>query len=995
MADASGRVVEWNSAAERTFGYTREHACGRLLSELIVPPSLRERHSRAFAHFIETGEGALFGQRVELMAMRSDGSEFPVELALSLIEPDPPLICGAVRDLSGAKQTEHDLRRLVEEQAALRRVATAVANDISPPGLFALVAEEVGQLLAAPIVALFRYDSDASATVLGGWGQIPYKVGADVSLDGPSVSATVRGTGHPARIDDWTDLSGSIADAVHALGVRSAVGAPILIGGETWGLIIATSIEKLLPPDTEARLSDFTSLIATSLSNAESRENVRRFANEQAALRRVAVLVAAGAPNDEIFAAVAEESARILDVEQAYVTSFESDGTSILLGTAGQDWDMFTVGARYPPHPGVNADVWRLGTPAAVEYERVPGEYAAAMLAKGMLSAVGVPIVVDGTTWGVVSAFSTRERPLPEDAEARLTAFTELLATAVSNAQARDDLHELAEEQAALRRVATLVAQGAGPEEVFGAVAEEIRLTLDLPRVEMARYEPDGGTRVLGSAGEHPFRTGTQWPLDGPTISTLIRETGQPARIDDYSAVPGTIAQAVREAGIRSGLGVPIVVAGRVWGMVATGSTDPEPLPAQTEARLAAFTELIATAVANAEARDDVRRLAEEQASLRRVATLVAEGASPADVFAAVAEEVAQVSGLPLVEIARFDPDDTLTVIGAAGAHPFQPGTRWPMDNATGSAGILTTRRPARIEYTGDLPGTVAEAARTAGIRWAVGVPIIVDGKVWGSIGAAPAEGQALPADAETRLIGFTELVATAVSNATTYSQLLASRTRIVTAGDEARRRIERNLHDGTQQRLLALGLNLQAIQATLPEDRPDLHSDLERTQSEIDAVLDEVRELSRGLHPALLSQGGIDRALRSLARRCPIPVALEIELQERPPESVEIAVYYVVSEALANTSKHARASAVSVAVTADRRLLRAAIRDDGAGGADASGGTGLIGLIDRVEALGGRFALDSPRGGGTTISIELPLPPAPEMAAPPVAISDPAQEGN
>jgi signal transduction histidine kinase len=226
----------------------------------------------------------------------------------------------------------------------------------------------------------------------------------------------------------------------------------------------------------------------------------------------------------------------------------------------------------------------------------------------------------------------------------------------------------------------------------------------------------------------------------------------------------------------------------------------------------------------------------------------------------------------------------------------------------------------------------------------------------------------------ERRLAGFTELVATAISNATNYSQLLASRARIVTAGDEARRRIERNLHDGTQQRLVALGLSLQAVQATLPADRPDLQWDLERIQNEIDGVLDDVRELSRGLHPALLAQGGISRALRALARKSPIPVALDVSLDERPPESIEIAAYYVVSEALANAAKHAQASAISVVVSAEEKLLRVTIGDDGIGGAEAVEGSGLIGLIDRVEALGGRFALDSPLGGGTRISIELPL---------------------
>jgi signal transduction histidine kinase len=408
--------------------------------------------------------------------------------------------------------------------------------------------------------------------------------------------------------------------------------------------------------------------------------------------------------------------------------------------------------------------------------------------------------------------------------------------------------------------------------------------------------------------------------------------------------------------------------------MVATGATEPEPLPPQTEDRLIAFTELIATAIANAEARDDVRRLAEEQASLRRVATLVAEGRTAPDVFAAVAEEVSGITRLPLVEIARFDADGMLTVVGAAGDHPFQPGTRWPLDNPIGSGAILETRRPSRIEYTDELPGTVAAAAREAGIRWAVGIPIVVDGKVWGSIGVARAEEAPLPADAEDRLAGFTELVATAVSNAITDSQLLASRARIVTAGDEARRRIERDLHDGTQQRLVSLGLDLQAVRADIPVEQQRAHYGLARIGREIEAVLEDVRELSRGLHPALLRQGGLQPALRALARKSPVRVELDADIETRPPEAVEIATYYVVSEALTNSAKHAHASVISVSVTASGDQLHVRIKDDGVGGAEPSAGSGLIGLIDRVEALGGRFALDSPPGHGTRLAIELPL---------------------
>jgi signal transduction histidine kinase len=224
-------------------------------------------------------------------------------------------------------------------------------------------------------------------------------------------------------------------------------------------------------------------------------------------------------------------------------------------------------------------------------------------------------------------------------------------------------------------------------------------------------------------------------------------------------------------------------------------------------------------------------------------------------------------------------------------------------------------------------------------------------------------------------LASFTELVATAIANSSARSELIASRARIVSAGDEARRRIERNLHDGTQQRLIALGLDLQHVRGTMRAD-PSATSDLERMERDLGSILEDLRELSRGLHPPLLSRAGLDLSLRELARRSPIPVQLDLELSERPPTAVETAVYYVVSEALTNAIRHSHASAITVTITRDRATLHAAVADDGVGGAEPGGGSGLVGLADRVNALGGRFAFDSPAGHGTRIAVELPLEP-------------------
>src|SRR5215217_5463138 len=225
VADASGRIVEFNPAAERTFGYSRKEALGRTMAELIVPPSLRERHTAAFARFVETRAGSMLGRRVELTGMRADGSEFPVELALSRIEAEPVLICGALRDISATKQAESRLRELAEEQAALRRVATLVAYESSPDRLVAAVGEQVARVFDVPLVWLIRYEPTA-AVVVGGFSESdgePFPIGSRWQLATPGLLATIRQTGHSARVEDYAQAPGDGAGAVRAAGMRSAV----------------------------------------------------------------------------------------------------------------------------------------------------------------------------------------------------------------------------------------------------------------------------------------------------------------------------------------------------------------------------------------------------------------------------------------------------------------------------------------------------------------------------------------------------------------------------------------------------------------------------------------------------------------------------------------------------------------------------------------------------------------------------------------------------
>jgi signal transduction histidine kinase len=542
-------------------------------------------------------------------------------------------------------------------------------------------------------------------------------------------------------------------------------------------------------------------------------------------------------------------------------------------------------------------------------------------------------------------------------------------------------LRALANEQAALRRVATLVARGVPPEDVFAAVTEEVGRLLTVEFATLGRYESDGTmTLVVAWSGTGAFAppVDSSQILGGTNVSTLVFETGRAARIDNYADASGPVGVAAREGGVGSGVGTPVIVEGRLWGVMATYSPRGLPLAADTETRLAIFTELLATAIANADSRAELARLAEEQAALRRVATLVARGTPPEVVFAAVTEEVGRLLGTHLAGLARYDSDDTVTVLAtwaAEGEHPLVPGL-WPIDGGDLVSTIRRTGRSVRIDDYDAIPGRIAELVREKfGIGSSVGSPIVVEGRLWGALIVHTKQtGQPFPRETESRLASFTELVATAIANAESRAELMASRARIVAAADETRRRIERDLHDGTQQRLVSLGFELRAARAAVPPQLGELQGALARVAEALAGVFDELREISHGIHPAILSKGGLGPALRALRGRSAVPVELDLHDERRLPESVEVAAYYVVSEALTNTAKHAHASVVTVELDTHDVTLRLAIRDDGIGGADPRQGVGLVGLSDRIEALGGTLQVSSPAGDGTTLLIEIPL---------------------
>jgi signal transduction histidine kinase len=553
----------------------------------------------------------------------------------------------------------------------------------------------------------------------------------------------------------------------------------------------------------------------------------------------------------------------------------------------------------------------------------------------------------------------------------------------------RVELERLAEEQAALRRVATLVACGASSGSIFAAVAEEVAQVMHLPSVLIGRFDDDATSVTILAASRgpaHTFLPGTRWPLDGPTVAAQVLHTGRPARVEDY-ALPGSISAGARESGIKATAGVPIVVDSRIWGVMAAASLD-DPLPDDLEHRLAQFTDLVATAIANSQAREELTRLAEDQAALRRVATLVASGVPPADVFEAVIGEVGRLIGADGAALSRFEPDRTYTTMSAWGPSgaALDVGARLRFEPGTAASRVFETRRPARISSYEGMPGEGPGVARSMGWRSSVAVPVVVEGRLWGTALVFTKSADPFPPDTEARLEEFTVLVATAIANAESRAELATSRARIVATADATRRRIERDLHDGAQQHLLSLALEARAVQAGLPSELGELRNELSSLAEGLTSVLDDLREIAHGIHPALLAEGGLGPALKTLAHRSPIAVELEVHAEARLPEAVEVAAYYVVSEALTNAAKYSGASIVHVTAVEQNRVLRVTVSDNGLGGADPVRGSGLLGLKDRAEAIGGTFCLESPHGAGTTLRVELPLDGDDSGLMPPVA---------
>ena len=534
-----------------------------------------------------------------------------------------------------------------------------------------------------------------------------------------------------------------------------------------------------------------------------------------------------------------------------------------------------------------------------------------------------------------------------------------------------EELRRLAEEQTALRRLATLVAADASEVDLVSAVTSEIARLFDADTANTLRW--DGGEiRVIGdwTTSGSPSLAGRVYSFGGDTITARVVNSGAPGRVDSIDDLHSDFArERWSELGLHASIGAPIVVDGRVWGVITASRTRPDaPFPGGAEQRLGDFSALVAQAIANSEARREVAALADEQAALRRVATLVAAGRTQEEVLEAVTREVGQLFGAQAVNLVRWEGVlNEVVVVGGwsdGTVPPIEPRSLYHPQPGSATLRVLETGSASRTD----------EASPELGRRSVIAAPVIVSASLWGALNAIRPTGDAFVVGAEVRLRSFADLVAQSIANAQAQEELHASRARIVRAADEARQKLERNLHDGAQQRLVAVSISVRLAAAKLPAAPDDARALLVAASEELGHALNELRELARGIHPAILTDRGLGPALEALAGRAPLPVAVTNELDDRLPPPVEAAAYYVVAESLTNIAKYAGASAVEVRVSRRHTVARVEVVDDGCGGADASRGSGLRGLADRVEALDGRLGVESPPAAGTRVWAEIPV---------------------
>jgi PAS domain S-box-containing protein len=953
-----------NPALERTLGYPSRELFSRTVFDITHPDDV-EPSRAALSQLAEGRDIVGFESRV----VCADGSIRWLEWN-TRTRPERGVVYGAARDTTERRRADEalqeaqrlleagrdELRVLADGQAALRRVAELVARGAPDADVFHAVVREATAVVGSAYTLLVRLDGDDTATTVAVHDAPPVYFAGQRQPVGNGVVGDVQRTGRAARrTSSAKGLDRFLAERVTALGIVSAAAVPIEVDDRLWGALVTFSETDELPEGTEGRLEGFARLASMAIASADAQHGLRRLADEQAALRRVATLVAREASPEEVFAAVGREVGQVLEVDATHLGRFEDDHAVVSIAQWGT-YEGVPIGARFPlDGDSVSTRVQQTGRAARIEgYDPGSGVIAATVHAMGLRFAIGVPIAVEGRLWGVMIA-SSKAREFPPGTEARLRDFTELLATAIANASAHAQVRVLADEQAALRRVATLVARQEPQDEVFGAIAEEIGRLLAVDSVAMVRYDDERSGVVVASAGPitEVVPTGTRAPLEGRNLASTVFRTGAPVRLEDYEAeATGPLTDRLAAAGIRSGVGTPIMVEGRMWGAMLAITHD-APLPADTEARIGQFTNLMATAIANAEAR--------------------------AEVIDAVTREVTDLLDASSVTLARYV-DDVLTVVASNGrVRPIEVGERYPLGGTNVTSTVFRTGQTARMDDYAAASGTIGDVARTAGTRSVVAAPVTVEGSIWGVLAAIWSDRPPPPEDTADRLSRFAELLDTAIANADSRDQLTESRARLLLAADEARRRVTRDLHDGAQQRLVQTVVTLKLAHRALREDSGAAEPLVAEALGTAEDAMSELRELAHGILPTVLTRGGLSAGVDAFVSRLDLAVDVEIPLS-RLPLAIEASAYFIVTEALTNVVKHAQAGRASVRAVVDGGALALEVRDDGIGGADPHG-QGILGIADRVDALGGTLSIESSEQGGTVLSARLPLSTLPAVS--------------
>ena len=874
--------------------------------------------------------------------------------ASSWDEPLPADIEGRLTPFAGTvaiaiagAQARADLRAMADEQAALRRVAELIARGAKERAIYESVTSGAAGIINEP-TTLIRFETDHSYTVVGKSGDTSAIDSlVDLTAEDHEVVSQILQTRRAARVEKFPEHV-QRTDDYHLDGLISSVGVPITVGDRLWGVLSAATADRRILTTAEQSLQQFGGLMAAAVANAETRGRLKDFADEQAALRRVAELAAHDAPTEQVLQAVAVEASGLAGVEFGMVLRYEgNDGANRIVALHGAP-DNFSIGLR-APGAGDSAVQRLWGSGRAVRVDNIgqmTGLWPRMAFERGFRASAGVPIVIHGSLWGALIVCG-RRGPVPQPIDQHLTNFAELAATAISAAEARHELMLLADEQAALRRVAELAAHEAPAEEILRSVAAEASGLAGVDFSTLLHYEPDGSSVIVALDGApEGVRIGMRSPAAGDGAVQRVWRTGKPARIDNLAEMTGVWPQLAHRHGFNASAAVPVVIHGKLRGaLVVVGRR--EAFPRSIEEHLANFADLAGTAVSAADARQELRSLANEQAAVRRVAELVARGASLDEVFSAVASETSSLLGELATSLLRYDNFD-VAVLVAGHNSPAAVGSQLQVlrDNVTGNPTI----------------GMTADVLT---------VPVTVEGHVWGAI-VVGIPGELLPAGSEARLAQFAELAAVAIANAENKSKLTASRARVIATADETRRRVQRDVHDGAQQRLvhtiIALKLARDAVRAG--QSPTDL---LEEALKNAERASKELRDIVRGILPASLTRGGLRSGLESLVADLPLPVEVKVSVP-RLSAQIETTAYFIVAEAMTNVAKHARASRATVEVSIFGPTLLIEVSDDGVGGADARRGSGLTGLLDRVEAGNGTLSVDSRPESGTVVRATLLL---------------------